>query len=176
MHTRRAIEDEIHRLSQSEELHFFRAERRHADFTDPDRELRDLADLLQFVGPFVNLPVIPVEWKSVHGHDVDLLEHTLSLHAANESRVDRRDPAEDARERGVDAADRVGGAARHVRKNHPLRIELEIPMREIVRFVPKHHRFNRHQYTSSSGCASISKPALRSIASTHARFGIHQFV
>ena len=34
----------------------------------------------------------------------------------------------------------------------------------------------RQMKTSSSGCSTISKPALRSIASTQARFGIHQLV
>src|SRR5690625_4630183 len=76
-------------------------------------------------------------------------------------------------------------------------------MRLVVRLIPEHHRFDHQatsplernlvaatstnsragtrtlawqRWTSSSGCAMVSNPALRSIASTQARFGIHQFV
>jgi dTDP-L-rhamnose 4-epimerase len=37
-------------------------------------------------------------------------------------------------------------------------------------------RYMRQRYTSSSGWASTRNPAERSIASTQARFGTHQFV
>src|SRR5262249_52524099 len=89
---------------------------------------------------------------------------------------------------------RAGRELRHLTERGPARVELEIPMRQVVRLVPKHHRFDHwdtfavvnesgslrvrlsHTNTSASGCETIRKPEVRSIASTHARFGTNQLV
>ena len=57
-------------------------------------------------------------------------------------RVDRRDSTQHDLQIGIDLANHAGCGDCHLRKRFPLRIDFEIPMREIVGFVPEHHRFN----------------------------------
>ena len=55
-------------------------------------------DLGEPLGPLLELPVVPVEGKAVHGDRVDRVEDSLVAHAAEEERVDRRHAPEDARQ------------------------------------------------------------------------------
>ena len=96
--------------------------------------------------------------------------------------------------RGFSARTASAASSHHRGEDLPVGIELEVPVRQVVRLVPEHHRFDhRCGYTARGSASSASiasadehfllgmrrrsrNPALRSIASAQARFGIHQFV
>ena len=69
-------------------------------------------------------------------------EDALVAHVDDEVWIDWRDAAEDAREAGALAGDRVPRHADHRRVHAPILVDLEIPMRFVVRLVPQLHRFD----------------------------------
>src|SRR5579884_391413 len=120
-------------------------------------------------------------------------------------RIDGRNPAQHDLHLRVNAANGPRPGDRQLGKHLPVRVDLEIPVRQVVWLVPQHHRFNHvlsrpkcysvpansrsrmycpsrctrlgsQTQVSVSGCATISSPELRSMASAAATFGIHQFV
>src|SRR3954452_14204057 len=131
----------------------------------------------------------------MHRYDIDVVERALAGEVLHEKRVDRRHAAEHAHDVRICFADRARRKARHLGEFVPTRIDLWIPMGFVVGLVPDHRRFDhgalpfggytaasggcgpqRQIYTSSSGWASMTKPALRSMASAAARFGTNQLV
>ena len=51
--------------------------------------------------------------------------------------------AERARQPGVLSLYRVAGELHHLAKDSPVAIDLEVPVRLVVRLVPEHHRFDQ---------------------------------
>src|SRR5947209_6202172 len=89
MNALHSTEQKLRHPFQSEDLDFLGAERRCSDFRDPYRTVCHSSDFFYFAGPLVYLPVIPVEWKSMHRHDIDGIEHPMRSHKLNKIRVDR---------------------------------------------------------------------------------------
>ena len=87
---------QLGRALKSPLLHLFRPKGRYADFGDPDRQLRDGANLRNLVGPFVDRPMIPVEGKAVHGDDVEVVQDILLFQRLYKVGIDRRDTAQHA--------------------------------------------------------------------------------
>src|SRR5690606_26829472 len=74
-------------------------------------------------------------------------EDALRSEVLDEVRVDRRDPAEHAGEGRAFGGHGRGRDLHHFRVDPPVRIDLEIPVRLVVRLVPELHRFD-HGHTS----------------------------
>src|SRR5438067_9651930 len=68
---------------QAKDLHLLGPERGGPGFGDPHRERRDGLNFLELVRPFVNAPVIPIQWEAMHGDDIEVLEHALVAHIGN---------------------------------------------------------------------------------------------
>src|SRR5438270_6466800 len=195
---------------QTEDLNLFSAERRNAGFRHPNWFASDRADFLDLLRPIMDLPVVPIQREAVHGDNIDRVKDSIRTQELNEMRINGRDAAQDQRQLRIFAVDRLGRGDDHLSKHLPIRVQLEIPMGEIVWFIPKHHCFNHARtlqklwatsyrvpanswskiyllssrvtwegtqiQVSCSGCARISRPELRSMASMAPWFGIHQFV
>jgi hypothetical protein len=141
--------------------------------------------------------VVPVEREAVQRDGIDLVEDALPLHVVDELRIDGRDAAQHARETAALGADGLARALDHVAEARPVGIDLEVPVRLVVGLVPEHDGFDHGSLGASrrvgglclcrDGCVPADEdlglgvrqrrePALRSMASRQARFGIHQFV
>ena len=142
MDPRRLADEKLGRPFQSPDLDLLGAEGRDADLADPDRQVGDGADLVDLRRPFVDLPQVPVEREAVHGDRVDVVEHPLVRHVADEGGIDRRHAAEHARKRGVLGPDRLPRGDRGLGEAAPARVELGVPMGLVVGLVPDHRRFD----------------------------------
>src|SRR5688500_5625318 len=78
------------RSLESEYLNLFCAKGRSPYFCDPYRQVGYGADLVELRGPFMNSPVIPVQGKTMHGNDVYMGQHGLTLQILKKARVDGR--------------------------------------------------------------------------------------
>src|SRR4051812_22584151 len=66
VNARREPDQQFGCAAQPELLHLLRAEARYTYLRHPYGQMRERLNLLQLVRPFVDHPVIPVEWKPVH--------------------------------------------------------------------------------------------------------------
>jgi len=78
----------------------------------------------------------------VNGHDVERVEDVLLAHVLEEPWINRRHAAEGSGETRVFAGDRGGRQTDHFRERSPAFVELEVPVGQIVRLVPEHHRID----------------------------------
>lgn len=121
----------------------------------------------------MDLPEVPVEWETMGRNGVDVVEHALRFHKSEEVRINRRNSAEHAREPGIDLPDRSRGQLCHMGKAAPVRIDLRIPMRLVVRLVPDHGGFD-HEYLRIAGNAG-RLPALAAPADGPAGYDTFSF-
>src|SRR5688572_13187204 len=84
--------------------------------------------------------MIPIEWEAVNSNDIEYFKYAPGIQTLDKGRVNRRNTAEHALQRGIHSGDFVGRQLYHFRKGVPLRIDLEIPVRLVVRLIPEHHR------------------------------------
>src|SRR2546423_8546887 len=117
MNTRGLADQEFRCAMQAEFLDFLGAERRYTCFGDPDGKMRYTADLAELFGPVVDHPMVPVERKTMHGENVQVLEYALRFHIEHEVGIDRRDCAADARQAGPFRRTRAGRGLGHLRDN-----------------------------------------------------------
>ena len=80
------------------------------------------------------------------GDGVHPIEDAEILHARHKCRIDWRDAPEDLGDVRVHLRDRVRRQHCHFGISTPIGIELGVPMRLVVRFVPDHRSFN-HEVT-----------------------------
>src|ERR1700761_214505 len=73
------------------------------------------------------------------------------MNSLNECGVDGRDSAQNSQQRRVLRAARLSRNFYHLRIDGPVAIYFEIPMRQIVGFVPKHYCF---QHVCSYACSA----------------------
>jgi hypothetical protein len=99
-------------------------------------------DLFETFGPFVNHPVVPIQGKTVHRYDINRIKHAQIAHPSNEKSIDRRNAAQHTYQPRVSPLHSLRGSTDHGRKLFPFRIDLEIPMRLVIRLIPKHHCFD----------------------------------
>lgn len=85
----------------------------------------------------------------MQGDGIEVIEHAVVFHTADEERVDWRYSAEYLRQFRILGCDGVGGDNCHLRKQAPFRIDFRIPMRFVVRLVPDHCSFDH--LTSPAG-------------------------
>src|SRR6185503_3343812 len=86
--------------------------------------------------------MIPIEWKSMHPDRIYRIDDAQLGHPSNETRVDRRNTAEDLRQLGALCANRGRGLTNHAAKKRPIFVQSKIPMGQIVRLIPQHHRLD----------------------------------
>src|SRR5262249_3502533 len=84
----------------------------------------------------------------------------VRAHQLNEVWIDRRNSAQNQRQFRVLVAHRPAGSDHHLGKKLPIRIKLEVPMRQIVGFIPQHYGFN-HAYTCRKPCGLTACPPVR---------------
>ena len=89
MDSRNAADEQFRSSAQAKFLNFFRAEAGDANFGNPHRQISDSLDVTDSIRPFVNLPVIPIQGKSVHGDDIEMIQHAEALHPRDEFRINR---------------------------------------------------------------------------------------
>jgi hypothetical protein len=135
-------DQQLRRPLEAEHLHLLGAEGRDADLGHPDRQVGHGTDLVELGRPVLELPVIPVEWKAVDRHRLDMVEHALAGHVLDERGIDRRDAAQHPDEAGTFGADGAASQDRHLGEARPVRVLLEGPMRLVVGLVPQHHGFD----------------------------------
>src|SRR4051812_33479322 len=73
-HALRLAEQQFSRALQSKDLHFLGAEGGHAHFCHPNWKVRDGANLVEFFRPFIDLPVVPIKWETVHADSVKMFK------------------------------------------------------------------------------------------------------
>src|SRR3981081_3953592 len=144
MDTRSLAEEQVCRATKAEFLHFFGSKRGDSGFGNPNRHRCQRLDLRKLLWPFVDHPVVPVQWKPVDGEDIHVVEDTLRFHVQDKVWINGRNAAQDFEEvrRLGFYGGGGGGRVRHGGENFPARIELEVPMRLIVGLVPEHYRFD----------------------------------
>ena len=57
---------------------------------DPDRQVGQRRNFIEFGRPFLDPPQIPIERKSVDRHDIDLVEDADARHPLQEQGIDRQ--------------------------------------------------------------------------------------
>src|SRR5215217_853091 len=147
---------------QPELLNLLRAKGRDPNFGDPDRKVGDLVNLAELVGPLVNGPVVPVQREPVYRDYIELVEHAEPAQCLNEVGIDRRDSPQNASQTGIFAA--YGGRCglHQIGVYPPAGIELEIPMRHVVGFIPQLDRLDHAVApTDSTGRPLSSRMASR---------------
>ena len=75
-------------------------------------------------------------------HGVNMLEYAGCLHPIHEGWVDWRNAAQDAGQGRMNRANGFSGEHGHLREAAPARIELQIPMRLVVRLIPYFDSFD----------------------------------
>ena len=144
-------EQQLRGAFEAEDLHLVRPEAADADLGRPDRLVGhhrfDLGDL---VGPGMDRPEVPVEWEAVDGDHVDRVQRAVAAHLLHPRRVDRRHAAQHPRHLRVDRGNRPAGADHRVGIDRPIGIEIGVPVRLVVGFVPDHRRFD-HGRTPFAG-------------------------
>ncbi len=132
-----APQQQFRRALQTEDLDFIRPERRYADFRHPDGQRGHRPDFIQFLRPIVDLPMVPIQREAMHRHAVQMVEQAIALQQGNELRINGRDSAQDQGQRRAQFPDANGGHSRHLGELLPVRVHLEVPMRQVVRLVPQ---------------------------------------
>jgi hypothetical protein len=99
-------------------------------------------DLCNLFRPLVDLPMIPIERKAMHGDDIENIEHAVTLHVADEIGIDRRNTAETLKQPRIFGPHRRRGELHHLGVSAPVTIDLEVPVGLVVGFVPEHDRFD----------------------------------
>src|SRR6185312_9661417 len=89
----------------------------------------------------IDLPVIPIQRKSMNADGVNAIHHAIGPHEAQKITIAGGNASEDNGNLRVDAADRGGSQLDHFTEPLPFGIELEVPMRKVVWFVPQHKCF-----------------------------------
>src|SRR5438105_12594257 len=97
MNPRCSSDKQFSRSTQTKLLHFFRTEGGDADLRHPNRQVGNGTDFIETARPFLNHPIVPIEWKTMHGHGIELVEDAEVLDTADEMRINRRNAAENAR-------------------------------------------------------------------------------
>jgi hypothetical protein len=150
VNARRSSGEQLRRLFHAPSLNFFRAEARDAYFGHPHRKIRHRVDRRKPLRPLINLPKIPIERETVNGNHIHILENAFRCEGANEMFVDRRDAAKNPQQARPLRCDRPACGIRHAREQRKVGIDLGIPVRFVVRFVPDFHRFD-HQLFPRAG-------------------------
>src|SRR4051794_38693015 len=80
--------EQLHRALKSPFLDLFSPERGDTDFRYPHGKITDRLNFAQFLRPFVDHPMVPVEWKSMNRDNIHRIEHALTLHICDEVGID----------------------------------------------------------------------------------------
>src|SRR5437868_14400474 len=91
-----AADQQLRRSLEAELLYLFRAERRHADFRNPDRQRSDFLYLADPLRPFIYIRMVPIEREPVQCNRVDIIQAALRPHFSNVPGIDRLDSAQHA--------------------------------------------------------------------------------
>ena len=78
----------------------------------------------------------------MHRNNVHRVQHTVAGQQLDEPRINRRDAAQHDLDLRVRLADRPASGLHQGGELLPFRIDVEIPMGEIVRLVPQHDGFH----------------------------------
>jgi hypothetical protein len=127
---------------QTEFLDLLGSKTRCPNLGNPYRKTAGEGDLGELRRPLVDHPKIPVEREPVYCHDIESLQRALAGEVGDEQRIDRRNTAQYTRQTRHLCRNRVAGQKRHSGEAFPVGIELEIPMRFVVRLVPQHYSFD----------------------------------
>ena len=188
---------QLGRAPQAERLDLLRAKRRNADLRNPER----VASPLRISASAGHSSIC--QWFQSSGKPCTATTSTASRTPCCLGASGRNPDRSATSRRGPAAAwairrDRRAGQLTISRKRLQSGNDLKVPVRYVVRLVPEHDGFDhappaplesgklgaaaslrdqrRHRNTCVFRRATIPKPALRSIASTQARLGIHQLV
>jgi hypothetical protein len=142
-------EQEFGRSLQSKDLHFVGAKGRNAHLRHPNRQIGDRAHFLKFFGPVVDLPMVPIQGKAVHGDGIEVLEQAVAFQERKESGINRRYPAQNDRQPGTELTNGRRGEAAHFRKLEPLWVHLKVPVGQVVRLVPQFDGFDHSLFLRS---------------------------
>ncbi len=127
---------------QTKDLDLVRAKGGDADLGDPDGEVGYGADFGELFGPVINLPVVPIERETMNGDCIEVFEQAVALEELDESGINGRYPAEHHGQLWADLSNGDGGETSHFGKLFPAGVLMEIPMRQVVRFVPEFDCFD----------------------------------
>ena len=76
---------------------------------------------------------------------IHIRHHTQRHHQPEELAVARGNTSENDWDVGVHTPNRLGGELDHLRETEPSSVQLEVPVRQVVRFIPKNDSFNHWQ-------------------------------
>ena len=88
-------EQQFGRALEAKCLDFIGSESGDAYLRYPNWEVGYIADFLEFFWPVIDLPMIPIQGKAMHRHGVQMSKQTVFFQQLNESRINRRYPAQD---------------------------------------------------------------------------------
>ncbi len=80
----RLVDKQLGRSPQPKLLYLFSPEGRYAHLGDPNRKSRYSLDLSEFLGPFMDGPVVPIEGESVNRDHVYRVQYSLCFHVGYE--------------------------------------------------------------------------------------------
>ena len=147
MHAIHQRQQQFRGFLQTKELYFLGAERGSPRFAHPDRlAAYDGANLLQLLRPFGDVPMIPIERKAMDSDNIHRLQHAVSGEQFNKSRVNGRNAAENNLDVRIRLSDCLRSGMNEGSKLLPLRVQVEVPVRQIIRLVPQHHGFNHQDW------------------------------
>lgn len=63
----------------AESLHFIRTEGGYSHFRHPNGQIRYRSDFVQFLRPIVDLPMVPIQWKAMYSHCIQISQQTITL-------------------------------------------------------------------------------------------------
>src|SRR5438270_2123717 len=84
---------QLRRSLDAERLNLLSPEGRHARFGHPDGFVSYSPNLIKFLGPFMNGPVIPIQRKPMHRNNVHGIENAIAGHELHEFGIDGRNTA-----------------------------------------------------------------------------------
>src|ERR1044071_9655529 len=90
----------------------------------------------------MDAPVIPIQRKSMYRDHINCIQHPIAAQELDEVWIDGRNSSQNNLQIRINLPDRPRARQRHMRKHLPVRINLEIPMREIIRLVLYHYRLD----------------------------------
>src|SRR5205085_11860950 len=112
--------------------------------------------LFNLFRPLMDVPMVPIKGEAVHCDHVDGVQHSIRTEQGYKVGIDGRDATQGNTQRRIFTTDRRSCSHHHLSEDLPVGIELEVPVRQVVRLVPEHYRFYHASSQKLYGWARVA--------------------
>src|SRR6185369_3277373 len=104
----------------------------------------------------MNAPMVPIQREAVQRDYINRVEHAVAAQQLYKVGVDRRKTAQHDGQVRIDLSYRLRRQHDHSCEDFPIWIDVKIPVRKIVRLIPKHYGFDHAPRLCLQWCSSVT--------------------